>query len=162
MVVVWIMDWADLPFCALFALLWILIVTVFWIIRRKQVQAFTSGKNPQSDEEFLAGCGLPDNDGAKSVALGVRRVIATFGEIEPEYIHHNAVFASEINYLPFWDSLDGVELVMTLEDELGTAISDEEAESIRNPEFDKTGLAVRDFVSDVYRVVGARMATTCG
>jgi len=155
-----IMGWTGWawPVCgALLLLLYMLVVVALWKPGKEKAEAFTSEKRPRSDEEFLAGCGLPDNDGARHVALGVRRVIAKLGKVEPQYIHHDAPFAGEINLLHFWDSLDQVEVVLTLEDELGVSIPNGQAEMIRDPEFDKTGLTVRDFVGDVYRTVASQI-----
>lgn len=128
----------------------------FWKSASEKVKEFVRERCPQSEEAFLAGCALPANDQAMRVALGVRRAIARLGRVEPAYVHGDASFWDEISDLPFWDSLDTVELVMTLEEELGVRIPNVDAEKIRNPD-DNPRLTVKDFVGDVYRVVESRV-----
>ena len=102
---------------------------------------------------------MPPDVGADRVALGVRRVIASLGQVEPKYIHWNAVFVEDINYLPFWCSLDTVGVLMELENEFGLSLSASDAEAIRNPELERGRLTVKEFVGNVYRVLGERIAT---
>ena len=91
---------------------------------------------------------------AEGIAIGVRRVIARLGSVEPVYIHHDARFIGEIDRLDFWDSLDSLAIVMELQDELGCAIDDNAASKIRNPESAKN-LTVAEFVGDVINAVSA-------
>ena len=62
-----------------------------------------------------------------SVEDKVKRIIADRLEIEPGDISLEAEFISDLGA----DSLDIVELLMSLEDEFDLEISDEEAEQIR-------------------------------
>lgn len=121
--------------------------------KQRQSKAYCENRLPQTDEEFVSGCGVAGS--AEGIAIGVRRVIARLGSVDPVYIHHDARFIGEINRLDFWDSLDSIAIVMELQDELGCAIDDDAASQIRNPEM-TTNLTVAEFVSDVINVVCAR------
>ena len=83
--------------------------------------------------------------------MGVRRTIAKLGQVEPEFIHHYDTFRA-METLPFWNSLDAMNIVMTLERELKVPITDAEVERIPNPDF-KPRLTVADFVLAVFEVV---------
>jgi acyl carrier protein len=119
----------------------------------QRIAEFIAGRSPQSDEEFVRGCALPTQTfpQAAIIALLSRRAIARLGQIDPKYIYAEDTFRL-LEVLPFWDSLDAVDIVMTLEDELGVQIADREAEHIRNPDLTR-GLTVAEFVRDVFNVV---------
>jgi acyl carrier protein len=76
--------------------------------------------------------------------------------VPAEFIHHDALFSSELVDLPFWDSLDAVGIALVLEEELGIELSDEQLERVRNPEHLQQNLKVSDFVADVLAVITAQ------
>ncbi|MBL9165942.1 MAG: hypothetical protein JNL18_24685 [Planctomycetaceae bacterium] len=121
--------------------------------KQRQSKAYCENRLPQTDEEFISGCGVLGS--AEGIAVGVRRVIARLGSVDPVYIHHDARFIGEINQTDFWDRLDSLAIVLELEEELECAIDDDAASQIRNPEM-KKNLTVADFVGDVINVVSAR------
>lgn len=118
--------------------------------KQEKVHQFKRDRLPESDEDFVHGCALSVED--VYVAIGVRRVIARLGDVEPAYIHHNDCFDGDIDLLPFWDSLDSLGIVMEIEEEFGVKLNDDAAQRIRNPEMVR-GLRVKDFVGDVANVV---------
>lgn len=115
-------------------------------------KAYCENRLPQTDEDFISGCGVAVS--AEGIAIGVRRVIARLGRVEPVFIHHDDRFTGEIDRLGFWDSLDALAIVLELQDELGCAIGDNAASRIRNPEMTKS-LTVAEFVGDVINAVDA-------
>lgn len=118
--------------------------------KRQRVQEFSDSKPPESDEEFVSGCGV--SSATAHIAIGVRRVIARLGSVEPAFICHDDLFEGRIDRLPFWDSLDTIGIVMELEEEFGVKIDDAKAQRIRHPELTRK-LTVKDFVSDVVIVL---------
>ena len=67
------------------------------------------------------------NISAEEITQKVKRVIADQLGLEEDEINEKASFLSDLGA----DSLDIVEMVMTLEEEFKTEISDEEAEKIQ-------------------------------
>ena len=65
--------------------------------------------------------------GNKSVEAKIKAIIAEQLGIDEEEVVNEASFIDDLGA----DSLDLVELIMTLEEEFGKEISDEEAESIQ-------------------------------
>ncbi len=52
-----------------------------WRTPREIAADFAKDRNEQSDQEFLAGCGLPDTREAMRIALAVRRSVASYGMV---------------------------------------------------------------------------------
>jgi acyl carrier protein len=84
----------------------------------------------------------------REVALAVRRAVASVGLADPLYIRADDRERDELSVLPLWDSMDGVTLLMELEDELGLSILDKEAERIKVSDF-----SVRPCVGDTLPIV---------
>lgn len=119
------------------------------------IEKFLTDRQPQPDAEFVRQCGLPAHPLTPRLALGVRAVIAQLSEVDPQLIHAADAFDGPLGGLPFWDSLDSVQLLMSLEEELDVRIADHEAETIRNPEL--APCTVREFVIDVGRLCLPKM-----
>ena len=113
-----------------------------------KVADFKKGRERQSDEDFLRDLGFGDSAEEREVALAVRRAVANVGLIDPLYIRADDRERDELSVLPLWDSMDWVALLMELEDELGLAIPDKEAEKIKVSDF-----SVRSCVRDTLAVV---------
>jgi acyl carrier protein len=84
-----------------------------------KVADFRRGRDRQSDERFVAECELPDDPDAARIAIGVRRVVASVGLIDPLFIRASDRFPEELGILPLWDSMDWLSLMLELEEELG-------------------------------------------
>jgi hypothetical protein len=115
----------------------------WWKTADEMAAEFAATREPQSDAEFLSACALPA--GATAAALAVRRSVAKYGMIDPAYIRATDRYPQELMALSGWDSIDFLEWVMTLEDEL--------AERVRSEWFDALpeSFFVRDLAECVYR-----------
>jgi acyl carrier protein len=85
---------------------------------RRKVLEFTGGRVTLSDEDFLRECGLAARDDRGEVALAVRRVVAKLGKIDSLMIRPSDRWPDELGMLPFWDSIDFLHFVLSVEDEL--------------------------------------------
>src|SRR6516225_11159807 len=79
---------------------------------------FAKGREPQSDDQFVAECNLPDDAAARQCALAVRRSVARYSLIDPQFIRATDRYPNELINLSGWDSLDFVEWVMGLEEKM--------------------------------------------
>lgn len=122
----------------------------------QMVSDFKSTRSPQGNEEFVRNCRLPAGKSTTVVALGVRATIAELGQVEPDFIRADDQFDNELISLPFWDSLDTYEVILTLQEHLGIDISDNDAQQIRHPEMSR-GMTVADFASDVFNVLADKI-----
>lgn len=121
----------------------------------KRLAEYRESHPAQKDDDFVRECGLADSPKSVAIALGVRAAIAELGEIDPTYIRASDRFDEDLVYLPFWGSLDTVGIVIALEKHLGTLISNDEAQRIRDPESEK-GVTVAQFVTEVHQMLSAR------
>jgi acyl carrier protein len=88
----------------------------------RKAAAFRERYLPQSDEQFVLGCGLAPGSGEASRALAIRRAMGTCGSIEPELIHHDHRWPEDLGTLGFWDSIDYLGFVLEVERELGVRV----------------------------------------
>jgi acyl carrier protein len=86
-----------------------------WFMKARQAARFKSRRVPQSDKEFITRCGLDPGTTTASLALVVRRVIGECGSLEPTYIHHDDRWPEELGKLDFWDSIDFLQFVFSVE-----------------------------------------------
>jgi acyl carrier protein len=77
-----------------------------------------------ADGEFLKRCGVADELLKADVALAIRRVIAELGTVPAATIRPDDSFYHDLVQLPFWDSLDWVELIMCIEEEFDARVPD--------------------------------------
>ena len=121
------------------------------------VAGYKSAHLPQDDDDFVRGRSLPTHPRSSAIALGVRAAIAELGKIDVAYIRASDRFDRDLVCLPFWGSLDTIGVVLALERNLGVTICDDEAQCVRNPEV-TPGVTVAEFVADVYKVIGGKLA----
>ena len=112
----------------------------------QKVDAFCEGRRRQSDAEFVRDCGMDGNEAGARVAVAVRRAVARVGLVDPAFVFAPDRYPHDLGALPLWDSMDWVDLIMRLEDELGVAIPDRVAERL----IDVRGFTIRQFVEGVY------------
>ena len=99
-----------------------------------------------SDEAFLAELGLPCRSRRGAIALAVRAVIAITAEVHPGAICAHHTFADDLTGRGmFDDSLDTVEFVMNLEDQIRYRIRTAIAEKL-------PGLIQLDFPHPLFTV----------
>jgi len=108
-----------------------------------KVDDFREGRTRQSDNEFLADCGLTPGTEAAEVALAVRRAVAGVGLIDPLFIRAHDSYPGTLEVLPLWDSMDWLCLVFELERELGHSARWEPGEILQHSRF----LTVRDLIA---------------
>jgi acyl carrier protein len=120
-----------------------------------RVAEFTKGRTPQSDDVFVAECGLPDDPEARRVAIGVRQVFAEEGSVNPQFIFATDRYPEDLEILPSWDSLDTVDLLMRVEEKLNIRIPDSDAERLFQLRF-----TVREFVAGMVAYCERRRAAT--
>jgi len=83
----------------------------------------------ESEAEFLAGCGLkPDTDESR-LALAVRKALAEFAGVKSEEVLSVYQIESDLGISPL-DSLNLVDLMVTIEKEIGFHVSEEIAADI--------------------------------
>lgn len=102
----------------------------------------------QTDDEFVAACRAQGVAHSRDLILGIRRIMAGYGMVPPEYIPSTATYFDDLCALPHWDSLDSVELVLQIEEVFEVTIPDREAEKMLNPEIAPIGTVVADFIQD--------------
>jgi acyl carrier protein len=117
-----------------------------------KVAEFRAGRTRQPDDQFVADCGLAPRSEAARVALAVRRAVASIGLIDPLYIRAGDAYPDQLGVLPLWDSMDWVALVMELEQELDTRITDEEAAQL----FDPDRVSVKEMVAAASQLLVSR------
>jgi hypothetical protein len=135
---------------AILAALFVISTTVWTVLRLVRHRKATRlaacrwrDRPPMDDDDFLKGCEIPDEPLRIEVALAARRVIAELGTVPPETIRPDDSFARELVQLPFWDSLDWLDLVLLIEEKLGGRVIFPE------PYLDDAVRAARGELSDI-------------
>lgn len=89
---------------------------------RRKAARFRKKHLPQSDEQFVLGCGLAPGSIEATRALAIRGAIGTCGSIGPEFIHHDHRGPEDLATLDFWDSIDYLGFILEVERELGVRV----------------------------------------
>lgn len=100
-----------------FALAVIIILTGMISIRRrelKEIAKFQSGPR-SSDAEFLNGLELDLNSSDAQKALMLRKMISESGQVPSDTIQVSQKFYPDLQRLPFYDSPDVLEFILTIE-----------------------------------------------
>jgi hypothetical protein len=98
-------------------------VSVMWLTASRKAARFKLGREPQSDEAFVEGCGYQADSSQAAVALTVRRVIGECGAVEHDYIHAGDRWPEELGCLDFWDSIDFLHFAFSLEKAIGSKLT---------------------------------------
>ena len=91
-----------------------------------KVDRFRGERVRQSDEQFLAECGIPPGADLARVAIAVRRCVADTGLVDSAFVQPGDRFPGSLDVLPLWDSMDFVDLVLRIERELDVTWDDRE------------------------------------
>jgi acyl carrier protein len=92
--------------------------------RRAAVEYFESLASA-SDEAFVRQLGLAPGSDVALKAVAVRKVVAQFGRVPAQSLGAQTRFYPTMGRLPFYDSLDAVELVLAIEEATGLEIPDD-------------------------------------
>lgn len=122
----------------------------------QQVAAFCKDRTRQTDEQFVADCGLPNDAEAVRIAIAVRRAVADVGAVDPEFIRADDDYPGSLEALPLWDSMSWYEFEFALEMQLGTRFEDPGAVSLPNDE----KFTVRQMAAAVIQYVSRNGPTT--
>jgi hypothetical protein len=128
---------------------------VFWSADRK-IATFCEGRSKQSDDEFLAACGLPSDPEAARVALAVRRAVAAIGSVDPQFIRAEDAYPDQLGVLPLWDSMDWFAFTLELEEQLGQRLPDPEKVLVA------VHVSIKQMAADVYRLINKQTAAEPG
>lgn len=97
----------------------------------ERIAEFVRGREPQSDDTFIAACGFSRGEGGGHVAVVVRRLLAEESGVAPELIHAADRYPGELEGLPRWSSSpDLIDLVLDLERRLDVRIADRDVEAL--------------------------------
>ena len=78
----------------------------------------------EKDEEFLTHCDLPPRPRALEIACGIRRAIAAHANVNPKRIHARDRIPDDLGDIFCRESLNVVEFLILMEEELGVHIPD--------------------------------------
>ena len=116
----------------------------WWKTAQERAEEFQATRPPQSDEAFVAECGLPATDHARRVALAVRHSVATYGMCEPEYIRVDDRYPEQLGMLSGWDSIDFLGWTLELDKELKLVVPNKAWKSLKGP-----GFSVRELIQAI-------------
>jgi hypothetical protein len=83
------------------------------------MERFKAGRHPQSDAEFVARCGFEQGSTKAALAVVVRRVIGDCGSVDSVYIRDGDRWPENLGRLDFWDSIDFLHFVFSVERAIG-------------------------------------------
>lgn len=87
--------------------------------KARQADRFKANRTPQPDQEFVARCGFDPGGTSAVLALTVRRVIGECGSLEPTYIRDDDRWPEDLGKLDFWDSIDLLHFIFSVERAVG-------------------------------------------
>jgi acyl carrier protein len=108
------------------------LIVIFYAVRRRErreVARFEKSFHMENSD-FVAEMGLEAGTLGAEAALGFRSLIAKYAQIPAESVLPEHKFWEEYRHLPFFDSPDTLEFMMTIEDRFNITIPDESAEAI--------------------------------
>ncbi|HEY2589077.1 MAG TPA: acyl carrier protein [Tepidisphaeraceae bacterium] len=118
-------------------------------IARAEVERF-QWRRPTAEETFLEQVGIDPAEAA--VALTARRVFAELGAIPPQSVKGGDRFYPDFERLPFYDSIDALEILFTLEKALWIKIPRSETDRLLTAVMARPSGTVTDAVREVVRI----------
>ncbi len=105
----------------------------WWRNAEEKASDFALRFPPQSDAVFLDECGLPADAESTSIALAVRRSVASYGAVTADCVRADHSYPGDLELLSGWDSLDFVGWVLELERELQVPVDGDWFRSLTHP-----------------------------
>jgi acyl carrier protein len=112
--------------------------------RAELILRFTS-RQPQTNSECFAECGLADTEENNIIVAETRSQIARLAGLSPEYLHSDDILDAYLRPHAGSDSIDFVELLMALEEQLDHQYADAE---LQTP-MPSGPIAVTDFINAI-------------
>jgi hypothetical protein len=112
--------------------------------RAELILRFTS-RQPQAHSEFFAECGLADTEENNIIVAETRSQIARLAGLSPEHLHSDDILDSYLRPHAGSDSIDIVELVMAIEDQLNLQFTNAD---MQNP-MPSGPIPVTDFINAI-------------
>jgi acyl carrier protein len=121
---------AFLPLLLPASVLWIAVG--LWRLHRREDREINRFEHRPSTErdEFLDAMGIDRSSEFAEIATAARAKLAELGCVRPESIRASDRFFPDLQKLPFYDSIDFLEVVLTLEQELGIRIAEDDQSAI--------------------------------
>jgi acyl carrier protein len=119
---------------------------------RRKAERWPIEREPQDDATFLTACGFAPDSPEAAIAFTVRRVIAELGVVKPAEIHAEDRWPEELGTLDFWDSIDLLHFIFSIELAAGAKIPVDEG--LRT--FFRSGFVVSDLVEHLVGKLVAR------
>ena len=91
----------------------------------KEIAKFQSGPR-STDAEFLKELDLDSDSSDAHKALILRKMISEFGQVPSDTIHVSQTFFPDLQRLPFYDSPDVLEIIMTIEEKFDVKVHNED------------------------------------
>lgn len=124
--------WQHPPLLVVFVLCAILFI---FVLRRQhrtegnEIRRFEQ-RPPNEDQDFLSEIGVHPDSPEAQAALISRKVFAELGGVPAHSLRASDRFYPDMGKLPFYDSIDSLEIVLTLEQQLNIKLSHEDEDRI--------------------------------
>lgn len=93
-----------------------------WFGAAWKAERFQLGRSPQDDAAFVEACGYVAGSGSAALAVTVRRVIGECGAVDPRWIRAEDRWPEDLGGLAFWDSIDYLHFVLSVERSTGSKV----------------------------------------
>ncbi len=107
----------------------------------------------ETDEEYLVLCDLPSHPRALEIVTAIRRAIATHANVNPETIHAGDRIPEDLGDIFYRESLNIVEFLMLVEEELNVHIPDRPVADLVSRET----VTVKEIVSTISGLVSGQL-----
>jgi acyl carrier protein len=142
---------ASIPVYAAIALAFAVSMRVRNRVARREVERF-QWRRPTADETFLEQIDIDPASPQAAVALTARRVFAELGGIPQQSVHGADRFYPDFQKLPFYDSIDSLHIIFTLEKSLSIRISQRESERLLKLIIERQSATVAEATREVVAI----------
>jgi predicted TIM-barrel fold metal-dependent hydrolase len=120
-------------------------------IARAEIERF-QWRRPTADETFLEQAGVDPASPEAAIALTARRVFAELGAIPPQSVKGGDRFYPDYERLPFYDSINALDILFRLEKAISIKIPRPEADALLTAILARPSGTVTDAVREVLRI----------